>query len=276
MSRRLLSWAESAVLPVVVTVLVVFLAAPLVVLVATAFTTTPYLTFPPDGLTFRWFEGVLTDPSWRAAGWNSLIIAAMSVGVAAVVGAPAAIILARRGVRFASSLTLLIMIPIMVPSIMYVLGLMLGYNELNISVPTWGIVLALAVLITPYLVRTLMAALEQLDPALEEAALSLGASRLRIWVEILLPNVAKSFFSGISLAFILAFDELVVPLFLAGPDVPTLPVRIYSSVAYNVDPSVAAVSSLLVLVSALVAVLSARDNLRKPATRKDGAPNGGA
>jgi len=126
-------------------------------------------------------------------------------------------------------------------------------------VPVVGLILALAVLIAPYILRTLLAALEELDPALEEAAMSLGASRLRAWVSVVLPNVLGAYAGGLALAFIIAFDELVVPLFLAGPALSTLPVRIYREVAFDVSPQIAAVSALLVVVTVLISTLAARD-----------------
>src|SRR5690606_5727535 len=123
----------------------------------------------------------------------------------------------------------------------------------------WGMALALSVLTVPYIVRTMMASLAQLDPALEEAAMSLGASRVRAWIGVVLPNIAAAYLSGLLLAFILAFDELIVPLFLAGPTFPTLPVRIYRSVAYDVNPELAAVSTLLILITVAIATFAIRD-----------------
>jgi len=253
------------IFPVVVAAIMVFLVSPLVVLIGTAFTTTSYLTFPPKGWTLSWFVQVLQDPTWGRAALNSLVIAAAGALLASLVAVPAAVVLARRGVRASNAMTTLIMAPIMVPGIMFVLGVMLSYNRLDMATPQWGLVLALAVLTAPYIARTMIAALSQLDPALEEAAMSLGASRVRAWIQIVIPNVAKSYFSGLALAFILAFDELVVPLFLAGPSFPTLPVRIYRSVAYDVNPEISAVSTLLVVVAVVVATFAVRD----PSTAKN-------
>lgn len=245
--------------PLLLALLVVFLMAPLVVLIATSFTETQFLSFPPQGFTFEWYAKVFSDPTWGAAVLNSLWIATLSSLIGTLVGAPAAIILSRRGVKPTSLVTLLLMAPLTVPSIMYVLGLMLGFGSLKVSPPSWMIALALSVLTIPYIVRTLMAALSQLDPSLEEAAMSLGASRLRAWAGILLPNVMAAYFSGLALAFILAFDELIVPLFLTGPTFPTLPVRIYRSVAYDVNPDLAAVSTILILITVVVATFAVRD-----------------
>lgn len=255
----MLSVLRRSIFPLVLAGLVAFLISPLVVLVATSFTETKFLTFPPQGFTTEWYSKVFSDVSWGKAALNSLWIACLSSLIGTVVGVPAAIILARKGIKATNLVTLLIMAPITVPSIMYVLGLMLGFGQLRVAPPSWAIALALSVLTIPYIVRTMMASLSQLDPALEEAAMSLGASRLRAWIGVVLPNVAAAYLSGLMLAFILAFDELIVPLFLAGPTFPTLPVRIYRSVAYDVSPELAAVSTILILITVILATFAVRD-----------------
>jgi len=245
-----------------VVLLCLFLVAPLAVVVATAFTTTPYLTFPPRGLTLKWFDVVLSDPSWRAALLNSALLAAGSTLIACLVGTPAAIALTKRGVAASNLIGLLIVAPIVVPSIMYTLGLMLAYSKISFTPQPWTLAVAISVLATPYFMRTLMAGLESIDPSLEIAAMNLGASRLRAWRDVVLPAVIRSFVSGALLAFIISFDELIVPLFLARPTDELLPVRIYDMIAYDIDPSIAAVSAILIVVTCVLVVISARDTKR--------------
>jgi len=247
-------WA-GRLLTIIVILLCGFLFAPLVVVVGSSFTTQFYLDFPPTGFTLKWYSVLWTDPTWREAFVNSLLIAAFSTIIVVVVSTPAAIVLARRGFRASNLIKLFLLAPIMVPTLMYVLGSLLLYAGLDIQPPFWAMGLALGVLTTPYMVTTLLAALEHLDPALEEAARNLGASQPRLWVEIVIPNVRTAFLAGSLICFVLAFDELLVPLFLGGIDTSTLPVRIFEAVAYDLDPSVAAVSSVLILAAASTATV---------------------
>lgn len=224
-----------------------FLLAPLVVVIGAALSPASYLEFPPRGVSFKWFGDVLDDPIWRTTLWASLRVAAVSMVIAALVGIPAAVALAKADFRGKGVITGLVLSPLMVPSIVLAISLLIIYSRTGIDIPFWRLALVHGVLTAPYLIRTLTASLERLDGSLEEAARNLGCRPVSAWMHVVLPAVRPALLAAMFFAFIMSFDELVVALFLSGPKLTTLPMQIYGEIQYDLDPSIAAVSALLIV-----------------------------
>lgn len=231
-----------------------YLLAPVLVVIATAFTTTGYPVFPPRGFTWRWFESVLASREFLEAIRLSAILAAASTAIAAVLGTLAALGLARGTFRGRQPVAAIFLSPIFFPAIVLGLALLIFYSRVGLAGTLTGMIAAHAVLITPFVIRMVMASLAEFDPAVEEAAENLGASRLRTFFQVTLPLIRPGVVAGAVFAFILSFDELVISLFLAGPGMQTLPIRIFTSLEYSSRPDVSAISTMLILVWLLVGV----------------------
>lgn len=242
------------ILWIVVAAIALYLLAPVLVVIATSFTTTAYPVFPPRGFTLRWFGEVLSSPEYLDAMRTSAVLAGASTAIAAVLGTLAALGLARGRFRGKPAVSALFLSPIFFPAIVLGLALLIFYNQIGLSGTLPGMIAAHAVLTTPFVIRMVAASLSEFDPAVEEAARNLGASAARTFFQVTLPLIRPGVVAGAIFAFIISFDELVVSLFLAGPGMQTLPIRIFTSLEYSSRPSISAVSTLLILVWLVVGV----------------------
>ncbi|MBB4660584.1 ABC transporter permease [Conexibacter arvalis] len=234
---------------VVMAVVILFLLSPLIVVVGASVTTSSFLEFPPRGFSLKWFEEVLGQEVWTTTLITSVKLAVVSMAIATVVGIPCSIALARGDFRGRAAITAFVLSPLMVPSIVLAISLLIIYSRTGIDLPFWRLALAHGVLTAPYLIRTLTAALEQVDSSLEEAARNLGATPVGAWLRVVLPTVRPALIAAMFFAFIMSFDELVVALFLSGPRLTTLPMQIYGEIQYNLSPAIAAVSTLLIFLT---------------------------
>lgn len=234
--------------------ILLYLMAPVIVVIGTAFTTTSYPVFPPQGFTLRWFEKFLHMTEFTDAVYRSAILASASTFVATVLGTFSALALVRYRFRGREAMSTLMLSPILFPTIVLGLALLVFYSNIGLQGSFLGLVIAHSVLTTPFVIRLVMASLAEFDPAIEEAAGNLGAGWWRIFFQITLPLIRPGVLAGAVLAFIISFDELVVTLFLAGPDMTTLPVRIYTFVEFSSEPTISAISTLLIAVWMLIGV----------------------
>ena len=225
-----------------------YLLAPVIVVVATAFTTTAYPVFPPQGFTLRWFGAFLGNADFLESVRISAVLALASTAIACVIGTAAALGLARTRIRGRSALAALFLSPIFFPAIVLGLALLIVFTRAGLAGTLPGMVAAHVVLTTPFVLRMVAASLGEFDPAVEEAAHNLGAGWARTFFQVTLPLIRPGVLAGAVFAFILSFDELVVSLFLAGPGLQTLPIRIFTFVEYSSAPTISAISTVLILV----------------------------
>jgi putative spermidine/putrescine transport system permease protein len=233
---------------------VLFLAAPMIVVVATAFTTTNYPLFPPVGFTFRWFEAFFASAEFTDAMRRSAILAFTSTIIATGLGTLSALALARWQGRAQQALSMLMLSPILFPTIVLGLALLVFYSRVGLSGTFVGLVIAHSIITTPFVIRLVMASLAEFDPSVEEAARNLGAGWWRTFFQVTLPLIRPGVLAGAVFAFILSFDELVITLFLAGPGMATLPIRIYTFVEYSSTPIISAIATTLVAAWMLIGV----------------------
>jgi putative spermidine/putrescine transport system permease protein len=234
--------------------ILLYLVAPVIVVVATAFTTTAYPVFPPQGFTLQWFERFLGMPEFTEAIRRSAVLALSSTMVATVLGTFSALSLARYRFRGREAMSAFILSPILFPTIVFGLALLVFYSRIGLSGSFTGLVIAHSILTTPFVIRLVMASLAEFDPAVEEASRNLGAGWWRTFLQVTLPLIRPGVLAGAVFAFIISFDELVVTLFLAGPDMTTLPVRIYTYVEFSSDPTISAISTMLIMAWILIGV----------------------
>lgn len=225
-----------------------FLYVPLVVVVLFSFHNTGSLSLPFTGFSLRWYRFVLSDPGFRSALENSLFVAAWTSAVTLVLGTLASFGLARTRSRLRGPLALLFFLPITLPGLFIGLAMLVFFVRTNLNLSLTTVVIAHCVYVFPYFLLIAIAALERLDPALEEAAADLGANGwLRFW-RVTMPQIWPLLAGATCLAFALSFDEFVITFFVIGPD-GTLPLYIWSQLRRTVDPSINVVSTLLMTVT---------------------------
>ena len=249
--------AGQRLMRMVVALILVVMIAPILVVVVLSFSSAGYLTFPPPALGVRWYREYLGSRDWLAATWLSLEVAAAVVAFSTVLGTAATLGLARLP-RVARMLaTGLILSPLIMPVIIVAIGVYYAFARYGLVGTPAGLVLAHTCLAVPFVVTSVGASLSGFDRRLEMAALSLGATPFGTFRQVTLPLILPGVLVGALFAFITSFDELVVSLFLSGANAVTLPRRMWEDLRYALDPTIAAVSTLTILVT-VVPLLWAR------------------
>jgi len=226
---------------------IIFLQIPVIVVVLASFSETTYLTIPPQGLTLKWFEAVLTDTTYLTAIRNSLLLALGSTLISLVLGVAASYALFRKMLPGTEVLTSLLMSPLIVPSVVIGVALLQYFTLVGLRGGFLVLLIAHVVITVPYIVRSALASLSGIDLSVEEAARVLGANGLTTFRLITLPLIKPGLVAGALFAFVTSMENVPVTIFLAGPRQTTLPILIFTSVEMGVDPSVAAVSTMLII-----------------------------
>ncbi|WP_076867156.1 ABC transporter permease [Bradyrhizobium mercantei] len=243
-----------------------FLTIPLVIIVPMSFSSATALTFPPPGLSLRWYDAFFGDGRWMDAMRTSIVLALISSIAALTLGGLAAYGLRRRAVAGASLAEGNFMVPLFVPTIITAVALYLGLAKMGLLGSFLGLVVAHTILNVPICVMVLGVAIREFDPRLEQVAWSLGASWLLTIRRVVLPSLAPSVFAAWIFAFIGSFDEVIVTSFIAGA-YETVPKVMFNKLILEVDPTITAVATLLiaftVLALAIVAVVRAQSDKLK-------------
>ena len=254
--RRRLRWSRIA-LGVVCTPVFLFLMLPLVVVFPLSVSSAPYLQFPPPGISWRWYENYFGDPVWIDATIRSLIIGATTTVASLAVGLPLAFSLVRGRYRGRELLDRLAIAPMIVPTIIISVAVYGIFSKLRLIGAWYGIALAHTILALPFVIIILRAGLRGLDESLEQAALGLGASRWQAVWRVTLPEIRPSIVTAAVLAFVTSFDELVIAMFLSGSQM-TLPKKMFDNIRMEIDPTIAAVSVLQILIITAALLVSQR------------------
>lgn len=234
--------------------IVAFLLAPIAIVAVFAVNPTPFIQFPPVGVSLRWFQKFLASRDFMQAIQLSLAVAAVVALIATTLGATAALALARGRLPGARVLTAVFLSPLMLPAILTGLALFQLYVLLDVGRPLWGLVVGHVLVAIPYVIRTTLAVLHNFDRGLEEAARNLGASPARTFFEVTLPLIRPGVLAGAIFAFIVSFDQFPVSLFLVAPGRETLPITLFNYLKYDLDGTIAA-ASMVSIVLAVVVVL---------------------
>jgi putative spermidine/putrescine transport system permease protein len=233
-----------------------FLLLPIVVILPISFTKGEFLSWPPQGFSFRWYDEIVHDPVWTGAFWTSVRIAFFAATVATLAGTSAALALRRMPSGRASWLRTLFVAPVVLPYVVFALGLYNVFDDLRVIGATWPIVVGQAVLAFPIVFVVMSSALSSVGGALTRAASSLGARWPMIVWSVELPMVRLNMAAAFIFAFAFCFDEVVVALFLAGPATPTFPLQIFTSARESASPDIAAASTLVMSVALVSFALS--------------------
>ena len=228
-------------------ILYILLLGPYLIIFIAAFGSESTLAFPPQGFSLRWFVNVFETSQFMTSFWLSLRLGLLSTFIGLLLGIPIAYALVRFRFRGRGVIETIFSAPILVP------GLVIGFSmlryfillgDLNIF---FGLLIGHIAILFPYSVRVVSSSLRNLDPAIEEAAISLGAGRLRSFLLVILPNIRSGIGAAFLLAFIVSFNNVPVSLFLTGPGVTTLPISMLVYMEYYFDPTIAALSTLLII-----------------------------
>jgi putative spermidine/putrescine transport system permease protein len=238
-------------------VIYLFLMLPLLVVFPMSLSSAPYLQFPPPGFSWQWYERYLNDPQWIDATVRSLQIGAATAMLALALGVPLSFGLVRGKFPGRQMLDRLTMAPIIVPTIIFAVAIYGVFAKLKLIGEWYGLVLAHTVLALPFVVLVMVAGLRDFDRSIEQAAEGLGASRWRTLWRVTLPLLRPSLISAGLLAFINSFDEVVVALFLSGARM-TLPKKMFDNILMEIDPTIAAVSVIQILLVSIVLFLIGR------------------
>lgn len=234
----------------------VLLLLPALVVIPISLPENRSFVFPPTGLSLKWYANFFAQDAWWESLLTSLRVALLVTLASVALSLIAALALRRVSPRTRAAIRALVLTPRIVPGIIIAIaiyGLFLGWR-LNVS--TLGFVIAHTVMALPFAFIPIASAVEQFDARLEHASASLGATRATTVWRVLLPMVRTGLFTGGLFAFVISFDEVIVSLFISGPTMRTLPVQMYRSIATDVDPTIAAASTMLLLVTATLVAVS--------------------
>jgi putative spermidine/putrescine transport system permease protein len=250
-----------------VSLVLVFLILPTLIVIPMSFSASAFLEFPPRAWSLRWYQAYFTSEAWRQATWVSVRAACMTSVLSTILGTSCAYGLHRAGLRLSGLLSGIVLLPIIVPVILVGVSLFMLYAQLRLNATMTGLVLAHTTLALPFVVLTVLGGLSHYDWAQEQAACSLGAHPLRAFFEITLPQIKRSVISGAFLALIFSIDEVVVALFISGGDNATLTRRMFNSLRDQIDPTIAAISTCLIVCSVTVMglahLLASRSRVRQ-------------
>lgn len=239
---------------VYVSVMYVFILIPLIIIVGTSFSTSQFVTFPPQGFTFKWFVRVLTSYDWMYSFFLSAVIALVSMGTAILVSLPAAKALAKHKISFLGrdvgvTLRTLFLSPIVIPMIVFGIGIAITLQVLGLYGTFPGLVIGHLIIVVPYVLRSLIVSFEGIPDSVEEAAITLGASPLRTFFTVTLPMAKSGLIAGSLFAFIWSFENVTVSIFLAVPGLTPLPIRMWGYLSEFADPSLCAVATIFIVIA---------------------------
>lgn len=232
-----------------------FLFLPLIIVIATSFGSSAYLKFPPDGFSLKWYEQVVTDSRYLDPFLNSIFIAIVATFISLIIGTMVSIAVVRYKFKLRESINALFISPLIVPSLLIGIGLMILFSQFGVTDAYVRLIAAHCVITVPYVIRSVVASLGRINPSIEEASRVLGATPVKTIFLVTLPLIKPALIAGGFFAFIISFDELVVALFLTSSSVTTLPLLIYSDIQFNLNPSISAISSLLIIGTVLLGII---------------------
>jgi len=233
-----------------------FLILPILVIIPMSFSNSRYLDFPPQSWSLRWYEAYFSKPTWMDATSVSLQLAAISSLLATAFGVLAAYALHISNWRAIKNMRMVMLLPLMVPHIILAIGIYYVYARIGINATMPALVAAHTMLTTPFVIVTTLAGLRGFDMNQELVARSLGYGRLQAFCRVTLPQIKGSVLSGALFAFVMSLDEVVVSLFVSGGYNSTLTKLMFTSLRDEIDPTIAAISSLLIVISLVLGALA--------------------
>jgi putative spermidine/putrescine transport system permease protein len=232
-----------------------FVLAPLVIICLVAFTPENTLSLPTSGLSLRWFRAIFAHPDFVTSFWNSIWLATLSATCAVALAVPAGLAISRYTFPGRDFLNALFLSPLIIPHLVLGVAFLRLFALLGVTGSFSWLVATHIIIVTPYVLRLVLAALSGLDRSAEQAALTLGANEWTTFRRITAPMILPGITGGWLLAFINSFDELTMSIFVTSPSTVTLPVRMYMYATESIDPMMAAVSALMIALTATAMIV---------------------
>ncbi|MFI5024351.1 MAG: ABC transporter permease [Alphaproteobacteria bacterium] len=245
--RRIPPW-----LGAFVAMVLFYLIFPILVIIPLSLSSALYLSFPPPGFSLQWYRNFFGRADWLDAAWLSIWIGLTVMVLATCLGTPAAIGLVRGRFPGRKAINAFILSPLIAPVIIVAIGVYFFYARIGLVGNPLALILAHTALAVPFVVINVSATLYGFDLRLEQAALNLGATPWRAFWQVMLPIIRPGVLAGAVFAFISSFDELIVALFVSGSTAVTLPRKMWQSIRFEIDPTIAAVSTLLILFTGIL------------------------
>ena len=247
----------------IISVIVLFLLiVPSLIVIPMSFSDSQYLEFPPKNWSLRWYENYFASGQvgmgfndWIGATWTSIKVAVLTIFVATPIGTMAAYGLINSGNRVRSILFPVMISPMMIPVILVAIGLFYFYVQFKMVNSILGLVLGHSLVAMPLVLIIVLSALKNYDMNQEKVARSLGASRIRAFFEITLPQIKFSIVSASLISFLTSFDEVIISLFVAGGDNSTITRAMFLALRDQIDPTIAAISTILIIISTSLLIL---------------------
>jgi putative spermidine/putrescine transport system permease protein len=253
-SKNILSWA---VLFLFVIIVMLFLLSPIICIIGASFGSAEHFSFPPENFTLKWYLRALKNKEHIRSLRASLSVALLSTVLTTVLCLPASIALVKTQNPFLKKLKTLFIAPVIMPSLVWGLGLLLCMGTLRLQGSLLIVGLAHTVMMTPYMIRLVGASLDEFNYALEDAAASLGANPFRVFFHITLPGVSQGIIVGAVFCYMLSFSDLIITLFVSSSRFTTFPVRVFSAMrTEGVDPIVLSYSAIIIVLVLLLSIVS--------------------
>ncbi|WP_142502186.1 ABC transporter permease [Klebsiella sp. 2680] len=233
----------------------IMMLTPAVIVIGASFTSGTMLQFPPDGFSLKWYMRALADDQFIDAMWTSAYLAFFATLLSLLLGLSSAFVLDRFSFTGRSLFSSLLLSPVIIPMVVLGLALLQFLSWLGISQTFTGLLLGHVLIMLPYVVRTLLTGLGLLNKTLEEAALNLGTAPLRVMCRVTIPLLRPAIIAASVFAFVTSFGNVTLSVFLASSDSVTLPVQIFSYVESSYDPTVAAVSAIVIAITLAVILI---------------------
>ncbi|MCO5071449.1 MAG: ABC transporter permease [Rhizobiaceae bacterium] len=241
-----------------------FLIAPSLIVVPMSFSSSEYLEFPPRAFSLRWYESFFASLAWLQAARASLVAASLTAVLSVPVGTLAAYATRSLPLRMKVTVGAFLLMPAIVPSILVAIGYFFVLAQIGLVGSMTGLVLGHTALAIPVVFVIMSAAFASFDPNQERAAESFGAGRLVIWWAVIIPQIKGPLLASALLAFVTSLDEVVVAMFISAGSNSTLPKVMFSALRDKIDPTVAAISSMLILVAVFAVVALLRSGSNRP------------
>lgn len=228
---------------------ILFVLAPMIIVVLVAFTPEQTLSLPTRGLSLRWFRAILDYPDFIASFFTSLKLAFLSATLSLAIALPAALAIRRSRFPGRNFLNGLLLSPLVIPGLVLGIALLRFFAMLGVTGSFAALTFAHMIVVTPFIMRLVLASISGLDRSVEHAAASLGAGSWTTFRRVTMPMILPGITGGWLLAFINSFDELTMSVFITSPQTVTLPVRMYMYATESIDPMMASVSALVIAVT---------------------------
>lgn len=256
--RKLDQVSFAVVMPILAILGLVMLTAPTIIVLLASFSSSATLQFPPPGFSLQWYLSLFNFPELRAAALNSFQVALFTAIVCVVLGVAACLAMINSRGRWVAAMDALVMSPLALPGVALGLGMMAFFAMVGVRLSLFTLIIGHIVICTPYVVRNVLASLTQLGSSLQEASSALGASPAYTFFNVTLPLIKPGVLIGAFMAFLTSFDNVAVTLFLSDARTEMLPIRMWSMIENDLDVRAAAISGVLIFLTALLMIAMER------------------